>query len=142
MRLLIVEPLDVPACWERIRGHVEKAVALNPDRGLDKVYESLCRGRYRAFVVEGEIDGAVIGLPIITEDDERHFSICYVGGRISPPKARNVETLMSALEAVAEQLDCTSVTITGRLGWIRYLARLGYARAEDDGPLPQFRKAL
>lgn len=137
MRLIIVEPAAVPGCWERIRAHVHEAIARDETRDEGAVYADLRRGLYRAFLVEGDIDGAVIAA-----DNVPDFRICYVGGRISPPKARNIATLIRALENVAVQLSCTSIVISGRLGWLRYLSPLGFARIEDDGPLPQFRKAL
>lgn len=137
MRLTIVEPAAVPGCWGRIRGHVAKAIEQDEARDEETVHADLCRGAYRAFLVEGEIDGAVIAADNVPE-----FRICYVGGRISRPKTSNVATLIRAMQIVAAQLSCTSIVISGRLGWLRYLSPLGFARIEDDGPHPQFRKAL
>lgn len=125
--------MAIPGAWEGLRKLLSKAF----ERDEETVFADLRDGYYRAFRIAGEIDGV-----IIVAESGNDLRINYAGGRISPPRATNVAIMLGAIERAARKAGRQGIVITGRVGWSRYLSPLGYARVEDDGPHPQFRKAL
>lgn len=125
--------MAIPGTWERLRELLTRAF----ERDEASILADLKDGFYRAFLVSGEIDGA-----IIVAESGRDLRINYAGGRISPPRKINIAVMLGAIERAARKAGRKGIVITGRIGWSRYLSPLGYARIEDDGPHPQFRKAL
>lgn len=129
--------MAIPGAWEGLRELLREAFRRDEARGEEVIFADLNSGHYRAFRVSGEIEGA-----IIVAESGHDLRINYAAGRISPPRATNVAIMLGAIERAARKAGRQGIVITGRIGWSRYLSPLGYARIEDDGPHPQFRKAL
>ncbi len=87
---------------------------------FDAVMDGVQAGDFYLF----ENDRAVLVCEVIASPRHRVFHCWAAGGDME-----GVEALVPEAEAFGIRLNCDSAGATGRAGWVRALAKLGYSQA-------------
>ena len=126
VRAAIVEPKDLFAVWDRVAEFLGPACDFSKGREtLGTLRNSLLTGTDYLFVVlDGrDIIGAVTYNVTDFKTGLRLLDIPMAGGVAMDTQ---IDVVMEMIENLRRNLLCDRVTVTGRRGWVKRLAKYGF----------------
>ena len=127
MKVVVLTPEIAVMLWQDFREHLELAVATHPGErpaDMEEVRESVKKGQALVLQIYDGMDLlAVAVVEKVEMRDGRCLYVRYLGGERMDEW---LDELHARLEEVARVYSCRWIGLTGRMGWKKALAKLGW----------------
>lgn len=125
MQLVAIPTASIGLMWDRISPGIERMVKKGIGLHTTKQIEQLAlSGAWMVFIVEDQAKIKATIIAGITDGEKRVFEIGMCWGTGMRDWSGEV---YESLTTIARQLNCDSIAVTGRRGWIRYLKPRGFS---------------
>lgn len=114
------------AMWPEVREHVQLALVRDRDDGIsiEEVGDQIGKGHAKlVMVVE---DGDILGVGVVQLYVCRGERILHLLAVTGSNMVRWIDAYLDQVERLAVQEKANAITLNGRPGWSRKLARYGY----------------